>query len=73
MKAEMAKIQKFKDLLGNRWGTDIRVVTCYVHMDGNDICLEIDGRQEKRPISRLENLENGTDKMPQSCDKETPQ
>ena len=47
---DLTKIQKLKDLLGNRWGDEIRVVTCYVHKDGDDICCEIDGRQERRSI-----------------------
>ncbi len=48
--ADLAKIQVLKDLLGGRWGDDVRVVTCYVHRDGNDICCEIDGRQERRSV-----------------------
>jgi hypothetical protein len=47
---DLSKIQRLKDHLGNRWGDDVRVVTCYVHKDGNDICCEIDGRQERRSI-----------------------
>lgn len=46
--ADLAKIQKLKDLLGGRWEADVRVVTCYVHKDGHDICLDIDGRPERR-------------------------
>lgn len=49
--SDMAKIQRFKDLLGGRWESDVRVVTCYVHKDGSDICCEIDGRQERRAIN----------------------
>ena len=45
---DMAKIQKLKDLLGQRWGADVTVRTSYVHRDGNDICCEIDGRQQRR-------------------------
>jgi hypothetical protein len=51
--ADLAKIQKLKDLLGNRWAADVRVVTCYIHKDGNDICCEIDGVQERRPFEAL--------------------
>ena len=46
--ADLAKIQKLKDLLGGRWAGDVRIVTCYIHKDGNDICLDIDGRPERR-------------------------
>ncbi len=49
--ADFGKIQKLKDLLGGRWGADVRVVTCYVHRDGNDICLEIDGVQTRRTVA----------------------
>ena len=48
--ADLVKIQKLKDLLGGRWEADVRVVTCYVHKDGNDICCEIDGAQQRRTI-----------------------
>jgi hypothetical protein len=48
---DLNKIQKLKDLLGNRWGNDVRIATCYIHKDGNDICCEIDGRQERRQIN----------------------
>jgi hypothetical protein len=48
--ADLAKIQKLKDLLGGRWEADVRVATSYVHKDGNDICCEIDGRQERRTL-----------------------
>jgi hypothetical protein len=48
---DLSKIQKLKDLLGNRWGNDVRIATCYIHKDGNDICCEIDGRQERRQIN----------------------
>jgi len=49
--ADLGKIQKLKDLLGGRWEADVRVVTCYVHRNGNDICLEIDGVQTRRTIA----------------------
>ncbi len=49
--ADLGKIQKLKDLLGGRWEADVRVVTCYVHREGNDICLEIDGVQTRRTIA----------------------
>jgi len=49
--ADHAKIQKLKDLLGNRWGGEIRTVENYIHKDGNNICCEIDGQQEKRPVT----------------------
>lgn len=49
--ADLLKIQKLKDLLGARWETDVRVVTNYIHKDGNDVCCEIDGKQERRTIS----------------------
>ncbi len=48
---DLGKIQRIKDLLGERWGSDVRVVTCYVHRDGNYICLEIDGKQSKRLVT----------------------
>lgn len=48
---DLSKIQKLKDLLGNRWGNDVRIATCYIHKDGNDICCEIDGTQERRQIN----------------------
>jgi hypothetical protein len=48
---DMAKIQKLKDLLGQRWGGDVTVRTCYVHKDGNDICCEIDGCQSRRTVT----------------------
>jgi len=48
---DLGKIQKLKDLLGGRWETDVRVVTCYVHREGNNICLEIDGVQTRRAIT----------------------
>jgi len=48
---DLSKIQKLKDLLGNRWGNEVRVATCYIHKDGNDICCEIDGRQERRHLN----------------------
>jgi len=47
---DLNKIQKLKDRLGNRWGNDIKIVTCYLHKDRNDICCEIDGVQERRQI-----------------------
>ena len=46
-----AKIQKLKDLLGNRWGGEIRAVENYIHKDGNIIRCEIDGRQPTRTIT----------------------
>lgn len=46
--ADMAKIQKLKDLLGQRWAGDVTIRTSYVHRDGIEICCEIDGRQERR-------------------------
>jgi hypothetical protein len=49
--ADLSKIQRLKDLLGGRWEADVRVVTCYVHREGNDICLEIDGVQTRRTIT----------------------
>jgi hypothetical protein len=48
--SDILKIQKLKDLLGNRWGEDIRVVICYVHKDKNTIVCDIDGRQDRRNI-----------------------
>ena len=48
---DQSKIQKLKDHLGNRWGGDIKTITNYIHKDGNDICCEIDGRQERRCAS----------------------
>jgi hypothetical protein len=48
---DLGKIQKLKDLLGGRWISDVRVVTCYVHRDSQDICLEIDGVQTRRSVS----------------------
>jgi hypothetical protein len=49
--SDLAKIQRLKDFLGGRWATDVKVVTCYVHKERNDICCEIDGRQERRTIT----------------------
>ena len=48
---DLGKIQKLKDLLGGRWVEDIRVVTCYVHLEAQDICLEMDGVQSRRSVS----------------------
>lgn len=48
---DMAKIHLLKDLLGRRWGTDVRVVTCYVHRYDKGICCEIDGVQDRRPFT----------------------
>lgn len=45
---DTAKIQKLKDLLGNRWDTDVRAVFNYVHVEGDRLVLEVDGRQERR-------------------------
>jgi hypothetical protein len=50
--ADFGKIQKLKDLLGNRWEADVRIVTCYVHRAGNDIRLEVDGVQTRRTFVR---------------------
>jgi hypothetical protein len=47
---DLSKIQKLKNLLGDRWGNDVRIATCYIHKEGNYICCEIDGKQERRPI-----------------------
>ena len=49
--ADMVKIQKLKDLLGQRWGGDVTVRTCYVHKDGKDICCEIDGCQQRLTVA----------------------
>jgi len=49
--ADLGKIQKLKDLLGGRWESDVRVVTCYAHRDSNEIRLEIDGVQTRRPVA----------------------
>ncbi len=49
--ADMAKIQKLKDLLGQRWGSDVTVRTCYIHKEGNDICCEIAGCQTRRTVN----------------------
>jgi len=49
--ADMAKIQRLKDLLGQRWGSDVTVRTCYIHKEGNDICCEIDGCQTRRTFA----------------------
>ena len=49
--SDLSKIQKLKDRLGKRWGNDVRVATCYVHKDVNEICCEIDGTQERRSVS----------------------
>jgi hypothetical protein len=46
--ADLGKIQKLRDLLGSRWGDEVRVVTCYVHKEGTDVVLDIDGRQSRR-------------------------
>ena len=45
---DRAKIQKLKDLLGDRWGTDIRMRENYIHRSDNNICCEIDGQQTRR-------------------------
>jgi hypothetical protein len=45
------KIQKLKDLLGSRWGGDVRTVENYLYKEGNDICCEIDSVQTKRRIN----------------------
>ena len=49
--SDLSKIQKLKDRLGKRWGNDVRVATCYMHKDVNEICCEIDGTQERRSVS----------------------
>jgi hypothetical protein len=49
--SDMKKIQRLKDLLGQRWGGDVTVRTCYVHKDGNAICREIDGCQTRSPVT----------------------
>lgn len=51
-KDDLAKIQRFKDLLGERWAEDVRTVTCYIHKDGTDICVEIAGVQSRRVINK---------------------
>jgi hypothetical protein len=48
--ADLGKIQKLKDLLSGRWEDDVRVATCYVHKDGTEIVLDIDGRQFRRVL-----------------------
>jgi len=48
---DLGKIEKLKDTLGTRWGDNVRSVTCYVHKDGNDICLDINGTKSRRSIA----------------------
>jgi hypothetical protein len=48
---DLAKIERLKDTLESRWGGDVRCVTCYVHRDGREICLDIAGKRERRPIA----------------------
>jgi len=45
---DLTKMNKLRDLLGNRWSGDVRTVLNYVHIDNSLICLDIDGRQERR-------------------------
>ena len=48
---DFGKMNKLRDLLGNRWSGDIRTALNYVHVeDDNTICLDIDGRQERRVL-----------------------
>jgi hypothetical protein len=47
---DLGKIQKLKDLLGMRWEADIKIVTSYVHIEGNEICREIDGVHTRIPV-----------------------
>jgi len=47
---DLAKMNRLRDLLGNRWGGEIRTVSNYVHIEDNAICLDIDGRQERRRL-----------------------
>ncbi len=49
---DLAKIQKLKNILGTRWGGEIRTVTNYVHLDRHAICVEVDGRQDKRAFGK---------------------
>lgn len=44
---DTTKIQRLKDLLGQRW-EGIRTVQNYVHLEAGQICLEIDGCHERR-------------------------
>lgn len=50
--SDTQKIQQLRDLLGNRWGGEIRAIQNYIHIHNNQICLEIDGRQERRNGNR---------------------
>jgi len=50
--SDMAKIQKMKDLLGNRWSGEIRTVQNYAHIENGEVCLEVDGRQEHRGLPK---------------------
>ena len=47
-KDDTAKIQKLRDLLGNRWDTDVRAVFNYVHIEKGQIVLDVNGVQERR-------------------------
>jgi hypothetical protein len=49
--SDLGKIQKLKNVLSARWGSDVRTVTCYAHRQVDAICLENDGRQDRRFIS----------------------
>ncbi|MDD5092793.1 MAG: hypothetical protein PHV74_00210 [Dehalococcoidia bacterium] len=49
--ADLVKIQKLKDLLGNRWESDVRVATNYINKGANQICLDIDGRRIFRDVA----------------------
>ena len=48
--ADLGKIQRLRDLVGNRWEDDVRVVTCYIHKEGTTIVHDIDGRQSRRVV-----------------------
>lgn len=45
---DMQKIQKLKDKIGQRWSGEIRTPHAYVHVEKDQIKLEIDNRQETR-------------------------
>jgi hypothetical protein len=44
------KIEKLMNLLGNRWGNEVKLVENYLHKDGNDICYKIDGVIDRKTI-----------------------
>lgn len=48
--ADLAKIERLKDVLGRRWADDIKMITCYIHKDGTNICREIEGRKTCVPV-----------------------